>query len=95
VATILLTRNRSVKPAGVACVTVEPSAWDAFAILLGVNPDELPGTQVLADQNGWLRARWRPGEPDDWNAPERLDAVIRTIAMHPLTGGAVTHAHHH
>ncbi len=96
VATIVLARDRSVKPVGSACVTVEPTTWDAFAVLLGVVPDALPGTQALADQNGWLRARWRPGEPGDWNDPQALAAVIRDIATHPLAvaaGGG--HAHHH
>jgi len=96
VAAILLARDRSVKPVGTACVTVEQSAWDAFAMLLGVAPDSLAGTQVLADQNGWLRARWRPGDPGDWTDSRVLAAVIRDIASHPLAvaaGGG--HAHHH
>jgi putative copper export protein/mono/diheme cytochrome c family protein len=96
VATILLARDRSVKPVGSACVTVEPSAWDAFAVLLGVAPDALAGTQVLADSNAWLRVRWRPGDPGNWNDPQALAAAIRDIAAHPLAvaaGGG--HAHHH
>ena len=65
-------------------------------MLLGEAPDALAGTQALADQNGWLRARWRPGDPGDWNDPQALAAVIRDIAAHPLAvaaGGG--HAHHH
>jgi hypothetical protein len=96
IATIVLARDRSVKPVGSACVTVEPATWDAFAILLGEAPDALAGTQALADQNGWLRARWRPVDPGDWSNPQALTAVIREIALHPLAvaaGGG--HAHHH
>ncbi len=96
VATIVLARDRSVKPVGSACVTVEQGTWDAFAVLLGMAPDALAGTQALADQNGWLRARWRPGDPGDWSDPRSLAAVIRDIATHPLAvaaGGG--HAHHH
>ncbi len=96
VATIVLARDRSVKPVGSACVTVEQTTWDAFAVLLGVAPDALAGTQALADQNLWLRARWRPGDPGDWSNPQALAAVIRDIASHPLAvaaGGG--HAHHH
>lgn len=96
VATIVLARDRKVKPAGAACVTVEQATWDAFAVLLGEAPDALAGTQALADQNGWLRVRWRPGDPGDWNNPQVLAAVIRDIASHPLAvaaGGG--HAHHH
>jgi putative copper export protein/mono/diheme cytochrome c family protein len=96
VATIVLARDRKVKPVGSECVTVEQDAWDAFAVLLGVAPDALAGTQALADQNGWLRARWRPGDPGDWNDSPVLAAVIRDIASHPMAvaaGGG--HAHHH
>ena len=95
-ATIVLAHDKSVKPAGTGCVTVEPAAWNAFALLLGETPDALAGTQVLADQNGWLRLRWRPGEPGNWNRTPALDAAIRDIAAHPLAvtaGGG--HGHHH
>jgi mono/diheme cytochrome c family protein len=96
VATIVLARDRKVKPAGTACVTVDPTTWDAFAVLLGEAPDALAGTQALADQNGWLRARWRPGDPGDWNNPQALAVLIRDIASHPLAiGAAGGHAHHH
>jgi mono/diheme cytochrome c family protein/uncharacterized membrane protein len=95
-ATIVLARDRSVKPVGGACVTVEPVTWDAFAMLLGEAPDALPGTQAIADQNGWLRARWRPGDPGNWNDPRALATVTRDIGAHPLAVGAAGgHAHHH
>jgi putative copper export protein/mono/diheme cytochrome c family protein len=96
VATIVLARDRKVKPVGSECVTVEQTTWDAFAVLLGMAPNALAGTQALADQNGWLRARWRPGDPGDWNSSPVLAAAIRDIATHPLAvaaGGG--HAHHH
>ena len=95
-ATIVLARDKSVKPAGTVCVTIEPAAWEAFARLLGEKADALAGTQVLADQNGWLRQRWQPGAPGDWDQATSLDAAIRNIAAHPLAvtaGGG--HGHHH
>jgi putative copper export protein/mono/diheme cytochrome c family protein len=95
VVTILLSRDRKAKPIGSACVTVEPAAWKAFAILAGVAPDALAETHMLADQNGWLRARWRPGDQNDWNDPRALAAAIDDIATHPIAiaaGGA--HEHH-
>lgn len=96
VATIVLARDRSTKPTGSTCVTVDRSTWDAFAMLLGVVPDALAGTQALADQNGWLRARWRPGDPGDWGSAAGLAAAIRDVATHPLAVAAGSgHAHHH
>lgn len=97
VATIVLSPpGHRIKPVGTACTTVEPATWDAFAIVFGVPPDALAGTQALADANGWLRARWRPGDRDDWTDPTKLLPIMRDIAAHPLVvaaGGG--HAHHH
>ena len=96
VATVVLTRDQKVKPAGSACVTVEPTTWDAFAILMGAPSDALAGFQALADQNGWLRRRWRPGDTPSWTDPQVLDAAIRRLAAHPLAiGVGGGHAHHH
>jgi putative copper export protein/mono/diheme cytochrome c family protein len=95
-ATIVLTQDASVKPVGSACVTIGAAAWDAFAMLVGVKPEALAGTQALVDQNGWLRLRCQPGDPDDWDRTSALDAAIRNIAAHPLavTGGG-GHGQHH
>jgi putative copper export protein/mono/diheme cytochrome c family protein len=85
-----------IRPTGHVCASVEPATWDAFAILLGLPPDALAGTQALADQNGWLRARWRPGDPGGWDDSARLSAVVRDVADHPLAVSAGgSHAHHH
>jgi mono/diheme cytochrome c family protein len=92
-ATIVLSRDREIRPGDSVCVAIERATWDAFAILLGVSPDTLTGTRMLADQNGWLRAHWRPGDPDDWNDPKTLETVMRDIAAHPF-GGIGGHAHH-
>ena len=93
--TILLTRDRASKPAGSACVTIEPEAWTAFAILLGVSPDEMAGTQFLSDADLRLRARWRPGDAGDWNDPRRFSAVIREIAEKPVGHAAEGRDGHH
>jgi putative copper export protein/mono/diheme cytochrome c family protein len=96
VATVVLAHDQKLTPVGSACVTVEKTTWDAFAVLLGMPPDTLAGTQALADQNSWLRARWRPGDLGNWKDPQALAAVIRDIAAHPLAVGAGGgHAHHH
>lgn len=96
VVTIVLALKPGVKPIGAACVTVQPSVPDAFAILLGAPVDALVGTLILADQNLWLRQYWRPGDSGDWNDPRQLASAIRAVAAHPLAadaGGAF--AHHH
>jgi putative copper export protein/mono/diheme cytochrome c family protein len=96
VATILLSPDHMARPVGPACVATDPAVWHAFSILLGVAPEALAGTQVLTDQSGWLRARWRPGDPDNWNDPQDLARAIRDILAHPLVavaGGG--QAHHH
>jgi mono/diheme cytochrome c family protein len=42
------------------CVVDSPAAWDAFALIAGT--EQLAGTQLLADRDGWLRARSAPGD---------------------------------
>jgi hypothetical protein len=85
-----------VKPAGSACVTVEPTTWDAFAILMGEPSDAIAGFQALADPSGWLRLRWRPGDTLKWTDPRVLDSAIRRLVAHPLVGAAGGgYAHHH
>jgi hypothetical protein len=78
------------------CVASEPETWTAFAILSGVADEALAGEQILIDQNAWLRAAWRPGEPGDWMNAQALAVAIRDIAAHSIAadtaGGQV---HHH
>ena len=84
------------KPTGAACVASEPEVWTALAIIVGLSPDALAGTQVLVDRNGWLRAAWRPGDAEDWNDPRIVAARIRYILAHPLAiDPSAAHAHHH
>ena len=51
------------------CVTDSAAAWDAFALIAGT--DRLAGTQLLADRDGWLRARSRPGDAG-WSEDDLL-----------------------
>jgi putative copper export protein/mono/diheme cytochrome c family protein len=88
-ATTILVARRAVRRPGGACIAAEPELWTALAIILGVPPDGLAGTQVLADQNGWLRAVWHDGDPAG------LAAAFRDILAHPLPVVApAAHAHH-
>lgn len=43
------------------CVAASADAWNIFAALAGTAPQTFSGTQLLADRNGWLRARGEPG----------------------------------
>lgn len=96
VRTILLVQHPPVPAPADACVTVEPEAWSAFAILLGVTPDALAGTEMLADGNLWLRAFWKSAAAGKWSDPQQAAAMIREIATHPLVVAAWGgHAHHH
>jgi hypothetical protein len=96
VVTIIASRQPFSRPAPTVCVTREPEVWTAFATILGLTPDALAGAQVLVDQNAWLRAAWRPGEPGDWTDPRKLAAEIEDISAHPLAVAASgAHVHRH
>jgi putative copper export protein/mono/diheme cytochrome c family protein len=95
VTTIIVTPTRDARPTPSTCIASEPETWTAFAILLGVAPDALAGAQILVDQNAWLRAAWRPGDPGDWTNPQLLEAEIRDIVAHPIAITASAHVHHH
>jgi putative copper export protein/mono/diheme cytochrome c family protein len=96
IVTIILARQRPLDPDPTACVALEHETWTAFAILSGVPDETLAGEQLLIDQNAWLRAAWRPGEPGDWTNPQSLAAVIADLAAHPIAadaGGGHLHRH--
>jgi hypothetical protein len=77
------------------CVASEPETWAAFSILSGVSSESLAGEQVLVDQNAWLRAAWRSGEPGKWTNPQAFDAIVRDIAAHPIAADAAGGPVHH
>ncbi|WP_454764355.1 c-type cytochrome [Cupriavidus campinensis] len=55
------------------CVAASPDAWRVIAHIAGVAPAALPGTELLADTQGWLRARGMPGR-GAWRASDLLCA---------------------
>jgi putative copper export protein/mono/diheme cytochrome c family protein len=94
--TIFVARHPPATPSRSACIASEPETWTALAIILGQSPDALAGSQILVDQNAWLRAAWRPGDPGDWTNPQSLTTAIRDIAAHPIAVDATAgHAHRH
>ncbi|MFT4191867.1 MAG: cytochrome c [Comamonas sp.] len=47
------------------------AAWQAFALIAGVAPQALAGTQFIVDRDGWVRARAVPGQAG-WSAADLL-----------------------
>ena len=92
--TITLPPNAASRPDAAACLA-PGEVLKAFAILLGTTPEALAGSQFLIDPNGWLRARWRPGEPGGWGTSERLFARTEALAKHALPDRANGQAHRH
>ncbi|MGA3401925.1 MAG: CopD family protein [Acetobacteraceae bacterium] len=77
------------------CMAATPAAWGAYATLVGLRPEALPGAEFLVDPNGWLRAAWLPNSGRGWSTPDQLIAQVRLICTHPIainTGGG--HEHH-
>jgi hypothetical protein len=100
VTTIILARKRSeatgpTTSGPAACVAREPETWSAFAILSGVSDEALAGAQILTDQNGWLRALWRPDEPGNWMDRAALASAVAGIVAHPIIADTGGHVHHH
>ncbi|ENZ75924.1 MULTISPECIES: cytochrome c [Ralstonia] len=63
--TLLITPDGTLPPPTRAfqarCVAAGADAWSVFAAIAGAAPQAFSGTQLLADRNGWLRARGAPG----------------------------------
>ena len=64
-----------------------PDLRRALSLVLGVQPAQLAGHQLLVDRDGWLRARGQPGQAG-WSAS---DLVCRSTAT-PLALAATTPA---
>ena len=60
----------------------------ALALVVGVRPQELPGHQLIADKQGWLRVRGQPGD-EQWSED---DLVCRTNARPKDTAQAQTNS---
>jgi mono/diheme cytochrome c family protein len=96
ITTVIVTRDHTIRPTGAACVANEPQVWTALAIIVGLSPDALAGTQVLIDRDALMRAAWRPGDAEDWTDPHVAAARFRDILAHPpAIDPSAAHAHHH
>jgi putative copper export protein/mono/diheme cytochrome c family protein len=92
--TIRIDRDGQTTPTARTCVAADPSVWTAYAVVSGEDADSLDGTRFLVDSEGWLRARWRPGDPASWADPGALQAEIEKILSNPLTA-ETEHSHVH
>lgn len=73
---------------GGSCRAADPAVRAAYALILGRPAASLPGTTVLIDPNGWLRA-------DDASGldAQALTALVRRIRANPLAATAGGHVH--
>jgi|GEM_PF-1012108 len=54
---------RSAAQPDTGCQALSAAGWSAYALVAGVAPSALAGTEFLLDRGGWLRARRRPSDP--------------------------------
>jgi hypothetical protein len=83
------------EPAAGACADSDPATMAAYALVAGLTPEALSGSQFLVDPDGWLRALWRPGDPPGWTATASLPAevaAIRRAPVHVTQGARHQHA---
>jgi len=71
----------------------QSDAWNAYAIIAGVAPEQLAGTQFLVDDNGWLRAILYPTAAGSADAASIVKA-LQDAATHPLATTGSAHHHH-
>ena len=81
----------------IAVSNLEPDsdAWKAYAIMAGVAPDKLTGTEFLIDADGWLRATFRPMTPGTWPDPTAIVGAAEVIAAERIAGPGGSMHHHH
>jgi len=69
VTVLLRPSSVSVPVPGPDCVATDDAAWQAFALITG--SQSFAGTQLLADRDGWARARSLPGQAG-WSEDDLL-----------------------
>ncbi|NQE49477.1 c-type cytochrome [Herbaspirillum rubrisubalbicans] len=70
------------------CSSSDSNALHAIAILTGIAEERLPGTELIADRDGWLRARSSGGA---WSQSDMLCRAPRAAPSRaePATGGGI------
>ncbi len=88
VTTILATTDPAAQPEPALCIADDATLPTAYGIVSGVTPQDLAGTQILIDGQGWLRAV-QPGRTGGgWNDTRQLAATIRQLQADPIARGA-------
>lgn len=82
--TVALPLTASASSSTADCVADTAGLAEALGLVLGVAPSQLGGYQLLADRQGWLRARSAPGAAG-WSA---ADLVCRADTAAPAAPGA-------
>jgi len=82
--TILAAQATNIASIPGVCITYDPSVPQAYAIVGGTAAALPPGTQILIDGEGWLRAVQRPDGPGDWRDPKALAAAVAAMRAHPV-----------
>ncbi|GJD49462.1 hypothetical protein OPKNFCMD_2192 [Methylobacterium crusticola] len=92
---LLAARETDAVPSGFDCMSGSPDAVSALALMSGCDEDQLDGTRLLVDANGWLRVRIPPRRSGaSVPASPVRDAELVRIAAEPFDAGDVgTHRH--
>jgi putative copper export protein/mono/diheme cytochrome c family protein len=61
------------------CISRDETVAAAYAIVAGLDPHAMTGTQFLIDDQGWLRAVQTPQTSPGWNDAKMLQAEITTL----------------
>ena len=68
------------------CLIRSSDAWRALSIITGIASDQLAGTQLLTDRDGWLRAR-RPASEGKTGGWSESDILCRAPTSGKLADG--------
>ena len=71
---------------GKVCVDRDEAVKLAYALVAGLDASDLPGTDFLIDEQGWLRAMRRSAAA--WSDAASLEAELRFLRSHPVAEGA-------
>ena len=86
-AVTVLAKAQAGAPSGV-CVTEDETVPLAYAIVCGLDPAHMAGTQFLIDEAGWLRAMQPAAAAPGWRDRAVLAAEITALRAHKVADDA-------